>query len=93
VPATLAGVRFVAFAAQTRGYGIAAQVATAAGPTDDRVLVYYTKTHRWSAPEMTSTPPARVPEGGGIFVQCEYYNTSDHLASDERCGAWAYFTP
>lgn len=93
LPAEHGDARFVAFAARTGEHGIAAQIATAAGPTDDRVLVYYTKAHRWSAPELTPADPARIPKGGGIFVQCEYYNTSDRRIADERCGAWAYFTP
>ncbi|MFN0245304.1 MAG: hypothetical protein ACKV2T_00265 [Kofleriaceae bacterium] len=92
LPSELAGARFVAFAAHTGKDGVAAQVATAASPTGDRILVHFTTAHRWTAPEVTTTPPTRIPDGGGIYVQCHYYNTSNDL-SNEVCGAWAYFAP
>jgi hypothetical protein len=92
LPRELATARFAAFAAHTGAHGAGVQVATAASPTGDRVLVHAPAAHHWSAPAFTVHEPAiAVPEGGGFYVQCQYYNPTARVVDDELCGFWAYY--
>ncbi len=100
LPAVYADANFFAITGHEHQLGTNVTISTAANSTDPGTPVYDVPNWLWSEPStVVSTPPFKVPAGGGFTFTCDWNNTTSSTvsfgesANNEMCFFWAYYYP
>ncbi|MGC4079541.1 MAG: hypothetical protein QM702_21370 [Rubrivivax sp.] len=100
LPSEYKDVNFFAITGHEHQYGTNVVVSTATDKSDPGTSVYDVPNWLWSEPAtVQSSPPFKVPAGGGFKLSCSYNNYSDQpvgfgeSANAEMCFFWAYYYP
>jgi hypothetical protein len=100
MPAVLDGVSYFAITGHTHHLGTSVTVSGAQNATGQTTSLYNPTPYDWDSPVLVPlTPAAKLPNGGGFVLKCDWKNTTNatvtfgESANAEMCFFWAYYYP